>query len=124
MGGYGKLLCILFKLPRRIQYPLDDPANPGAEILDELIELRLAAIYRKLFSTDAFGLQLAALQAVVLEKADGPGDGADFVVAIGVLNFDVRPSLGEDGEGFRYRLQWLGDAADGQHCHSEHKQSG
>jgi hypothetical protein len=37
MGGRGKLSRILFELPRRVQYPLDDATDLGAEILDKLI---------------------------------------------------------------------------------------
>src|SRR3979490_1982316 len=101
MGRHGKLPRILFKLARRIQHPLDDSADPGAETLDKLIQFRFALVHRQLLGTDAFGLDLAALDAVALEYTDGPGDRADFVVAIGVLNFDVRPSLGENRQALR-----------------------
>ena len=117
-------MCILFKLPRGIKHPLDNSTYLGAEILDKLIQLCFAPIHRKLFITNAFGLKLAALDAVVFENADGPGDRADFVVPIGVLNFDVHASLGENGQRFRHGLQWLGDAADNQHRNPEHQQSG
>src|ERR1700722_2877367 len=102
MGCHGKLLCILFELPRRIQYPLDDSADLGAKILDKLIQLRFATIQSELFIANTLGLKLAALKSVVLENVDGPGDRADFVVAIGVLNFDVRPSLGENRQRFSH----------------------
>src|SRR6266403_204859 len=49
----GKLLCILFELPRRIQHPLDDSADLGAKILDELIEVRLALLRRNADIDDA-----------------------------------------------------------------------
>src|SRR5258706_618182 len=120
----GKLLCILFKLPRRIQHPLDDSADLAAEILDEVIEVRLAPFRRHLFSIDAFGLELAAFDAVVLENIDGSGDRPDFVVATRMTDFDVCASLGEAGQRFRHSFQRLGDAADNQHRHREHQQSG
>src|ERR1700730_14779439 len=123
MGSQGKLLCILFKLPRRLQHVLDDSADLGTEILDKLIQLRFAAIHRKLFITNAFGLKLATLDAIVLEDADGPGDCADFVVPLGMLNFDVRLSRSEDGQRFRHSLQRLGDAADNHHRYPEYEQS-
>src|SRR6202048_3178214 len=100
MCRHGKLLCVLVELPRRIQHPLDDSADLGAEILDKLIEVRLAPLRRQLFSIDAFGLELAAFDAVVLENVDGSGDRADFVVATGMTDFDVRPSLGKAGQRF------------------------
>ena len=124
MRRHGKLLGILFELPGRIQHLLDDSADLGAEILDKLIELRFAPFDRQLFGTHAFGLELATLDAVVLENVDGPRDRADFVVAIGVLNFDVRPSLGEDGQRFRHGLQRLGDAANNHHRQPEREQRG
>ena len=111
-------------MPGGIQHPLDDSADLGAEILDELIQFRLAPFHRKLFSADAFGLELAALEAVVLEDVDGAGDRADFVVAVGVPDFDVGASLGENGQRFRHGPQRPGDAADDQHCHPEHEQGG
>src|SRR5260370_22325745 len=104
MRRHRKLLCLLFQLPRRIPPPLDDSADLGAEILDELIELRLAPLRRQLFCTDTFGLELAAFDAVVPENVDGSGDRADFVVATGMTDFDVRPSLGEAGQRFRHGL--------------------
>src|ERR1700730_10781803 len=96
MGSQGKLLCILFKLPRRLQHVLDDSADLGTEILDKLIQLRFAAIHRKLFITNAFGLKLATLDAIVLEDADGPGDCADFVVPLGNVELR-RPSFPQRG---------------------------
>ena len=117
-------LGILFKLSRRIQHPLDDSADLGAESLDKLIELRLALLRRLLFGADALGLELAALDAVGLEHIDGPGDHADFVVAIGVPNLDIRPSFGQNGKRFRHGPQRLGDAANKRHCHDEREQGG
>src|SRR6267142_2499298 len=102
----------------------DDSADLGAEVLDKLTAFRLALLHRQLLGIDAFGLELAALDAVVQENADGAGDRADFVVAIGVPNFDVRPAFGENRQGCRHGLQRFGDAADNQHCHPEHEQSG
>src|ERR1700722_3013767 len=99
-GSHGKLLCFLFKLPRGIKHSLDDSADLGAEILDKLIKLCPTLICRKLVVTRAFDLKLPALDAVVFENADGPGDCADFVMPLGVLDVDVRPSLGESGQRF------------------------
>src|SRR3981081_4700072 len=119
MRRHGKLLCIPFELARRIQHPLDDSADPGAEILDKVIELRFAPIHRQLFGIDAFGLELAAFDAVVLENVDGSGDRADLVVASGMTDFDIRPSLGEAGQRFRYGSQRLVDATYNHHRLSE-----
>src|SRR5258708_8868374 len=102
MRGHRELLGIPFKFPRRIQYPLDDSADPGAEILDELIELCFALFHRQLLGTDALGLELAAFETVVLEDADGPCDRTDLVVPVGVPDFDVCPSLAANCQRFRH----------------------
>src|SRR5580704_5720981 len=115
MSGQGKLLGVSFELARGVQYALDDAAYPAAEILDELIKLGLAALHCKPVRVDAFSLELLAFDAVILENADGPGNRTNFVVAIGVLNFDVRLSSREKSQGFGHGLQWLGDASDHQH---------
>ena len=117
-------LGILLELSGGIQHLLDDSADLGAEGLDKLIEFRLALLHRLLFGADALGLELAALDAVVLEHVDGASDHADFVVTIGVLNLDIRPSSGEDGQRFRHGPQRLGDAANQHHRHDEREQGG
>ena len=124
MRRHRKLLGILFELPRRFQHPFDDPADLGAEILDKLAQFRLALVHRQLLGADALGFELAALDPVVPENVDGPGDRADFVVAIGMTDVDVGPPLGEAGQRFRHRPQRLGDAADHQYGHPEHEQGG
>jgi len=100
--AHGKLLRIPLEFPRGIQHPLDNAADLGSKIFDKLIELRLATIHRKLFSAAALRLYLAELEAVVLEDADGPGDSADFVAAICVLNLDVGLAFSENSQGFRH----------------------
>src|SRR5580698_10357598 len=86
MGRQRKLPCFPFKLLRGIKHALNDPADLAAKILHELIELRPAPVCRELFVRRTFDLKLATLDTVALENADGPGDCADFVLPLGVLD--------------------------------------
>ena len=62
-------MSIPLKLTRRIQDLLDNSPNFCTESFDKLIELRLALLHRLLFSGDAFGLELASLDAVNIVKS-------------------------------------------------------
>ena len=122
--GLGELAGDALELAGGGHHLVDDAADAGLEIIDEMAQLRLALLDG---SRGCGGLLVAhalPLQRVVLEHGDGAGDLADLVVAVLAVDRDVALAVRDRGQRGRHRSERFSDAADDQHGEQHNQQRG
>ena len=93
--GIGQLPGDTLELAGGIQHLVEDAADAGAELIDEIAQFGLALLGRRSRSFRLLAAHARALQRVVLEHGDGAGDLADLVGPVLAIDRDVALAVGE-----------------------------
>ncbi len=122
--GLGELARDALELAGGGHHLLDDAADPGLEVVDEMAQFDLALLGGGGRGRSLLVAHALAFLRVALEHRDGARDLADLVVAVLAVDGKFALAFGDRGQRRRHRRQRLGHPAHDQHGQKHHQQCG